>query len=53
MSRGVTYDPVCANQTSSHIARPPVVTAASVPFDPVSRTIVGTQTAVPDIPPTG
>lgn len=53
MSRGVVYDPVCTNQTTVKIARPTIVKATSVPFDPVCRTITGTQSATPDLPPTG
>ncbi len=53
MSRGVVYDPVATNQSTVPYARPTQLKSTSVPYDPVCRQIVGTQTATPDLPPTG
>lgn len=53
MSRGVTYDPVVTNQSTVPYSRPNQVKTTSVPYDPVCRQVVGTQTATPTLPSTG
>jgi len=52
VSRGVVYDPVSTNQSTDLAARPTMLQAVSVAYDPVCRQFTGTQTATPDIPPT-
>jgi len=52
MSRGATFDPVCENQSSGIAAIPSLITAVSVAYNPICRQFTGTQTAIPDLPPT-
>lgn len=52
MSRGVVYDPVCSGGATL-VAKPTLIKATAVVYDPKCAILDGTQTAVTSLPPTG
>jgi hypothetical protein len=49
MSRAVVYDPACSGGAIL-VAKPPLVKAVTVVFDPICAILSGTQTAVTEVP---